>query len=119
MATMTREEVAKDLARWHFTVEPELRKILWVGTRAPESEPLRLLEVAVDRSGMARGIEVFAFDQTHDVPYPTEVVEITERELTLLVAGALSLPAGWALDDDVKIFTREGLGIPVEEDAAQ
>lgn len=117
---MTREEVARDLARWHFTVESQLRKILWIKTGAPENEnePVRLLEVATERGGMERGIEVFAFDKTNDVPYPTEVAEITERELTLIVAGVLSLPEGWTFDD-VKTFTREELGVPVHESAAE
>ncbi|HEU4409941.1 MAG TPA: hypothetical protein VFS43_32100 [Polyangiaceae bacterium] len=115
---MTREEVVRDLARWHFTVEPGLQTILWVGASAPETEPLRLLEVTSEQGGVVRGIEVFAFDRTADVPYPTEVAEVTALELSHALAGQLPLPDGWALDD-MKAFTRESLGVPDHEHAAQ
>jgi hypothetical protein len=113
---MTRAEVAADLMRWHFTVEPELTKILWVGPNEPDTAPLRFLEVASERGDMERGIEVFAFDATTDVPFPSEVAEVTEQELTLIVAGVLSLPLGWGLDG-ARAFTREALGIALQETA--
>lgn len=118
MAAQTREQVAEEMARWHFTVEPTLKKILWVAPHTPYDGPVRLLEVATERRGMERGIEVFAFDRTDDVPYPTEVAEITEREFNLVVAGQLSLPEGWMLDG-AKPFTRDKFGLLEHEPAAE
>jgi hypothetical protein len=114
MANTTRTEVAKDLARWHFIAEPEIKKIFWIGAPGPEGDPLRFLELAARRYGVDRGIEIFGFDATKDVPYASEVALITEQELSLVAAGVLSLPEGWALDDHVQTFTREALEVPVE-----
>ncbi len=79
-----------------------------MGTHEQEDAPIKLLEVASQRSGVDRGIEVFVFDPGHDVPFPSAVAEITELELSLIARGALSLPEGWGLDD-IRIFTREEL----------
>jgi len=98
MASIERERAAKDLAYWHFMAEPELKKIIWIGPNGRDDEPLRFLEVLPGRSGMEHGIEVFAFDATEDVPYPSEVAMVTEKELALVVAGVLSLPEGWSLN---------------------
>lgn len=117
MGLRSRAEVAEALARWHFAVEQELTKILWIRSE-PEDETVRLLEVATQRSGIERGVEVFAFDRTKDVPYPTEVAEITERELKLVVAGVLPLPLGWSLND-AKVFTRDEYGASPEKGAAE
>jgi hypothetical protein len=117
MANMTRTEVAKDLARWHFIAEPEIKKIFWIGAPGPEGDPLRFLELASRRYGGE--IEIFGFDGTREVPYPFEVALITEQELKLVAAGVLSLPEGWTLDDHVQTFTREALGVPVEAAGAE
>ena len=105
MANEQKERVARELAQWHFNAKPEMTKIIWVDPHGGDDEPLRFLEVLPGRSGVEHGIEVFAFDATDDVPYPSEVVMVTEKELTLVVADVLSLPEGWSLTE-AKTFTR-------------
>ena len=119
MANAKREEVARKLARWHFMAEPEITKIIWLGSSEErEDDPLRFLEILPGRYGVEHGIEVFGFDATTEVPYPFEVALVTPKELSLVIADVLSLPEGWSLEGEaVKVFTREALSVVAEADA--
>lgn len=108
-----RESVARDMARWHFTVEPLLTKVLWVRT---EDGPLRLIDVSVERPGIERGVEVFGFDATAEVPFPSEIIDLTERELGLLIARVMTLPPGWSLEN-ATVYTPDDLAVQAHRDA--
>lgn len=101
----TREQV-NEFVQHHFRVEPELRQVLWIGggsEPAPDA-PVKLLEVnaATPATG---SVEVFAFAPTADVPFRTEIAEITPEELERLRSDASLLPGGWDLGSAV-VFDR-------------
>lgn len=92
--------IARLLADAHREVEPTISRIVrLLSDREDESrEPVKLLEVnpATSPSG------IFPIAFTADpprVPYPSVVVEVTEKEFEQINAGALRLPEGWWLGD--------------------
>lgn len=95
---MKKDEVAKLLAEAHRAQEPSISRIIrLVSDREDDArEPVKLLEVNPATS--PSGILPIAFTaDPPSVPYPSVVVEVTEREFEQITAGALALPAGWRL----------------------
>jgi len=93
-----KEQVAEELIRWHFQVEPGLiavYRIISDNEDAPE-EPIKLLEVNVATVSTG-AFEAFGFAPTQDVPYPTLIAEVTPDELEQLRAAPGAIPAEWAL----------------------
>ena len=104
---MTRkDQVAFDLVKSHFDVEPHLKEIWRIDNENEFSptEPIKLLEVNV--ATVATGsITPFEFAPTQEVPFPTLVAEVTPEEFEKLSADPQRLPAGWSLRT-AKKFTR-------------
>lgn len=75
-------ETAKSLAKAHFGVEPNLKRIYLlepISEQDPD-EPIKLLEVV--EGTIERGIEPIAFtaDPEHGIEYPSVIVEISPAE---------------------------------------
>jgi hypothetical protein len=103
---MDKDEIARSLIEWHFRIERALRviyRVLADRENAPD-EPIKLLEVneATIRTG---SVEAFGFAPTEEVPFPTVIAEITERDLQEVLDGRMELPEGWELDHAM-LFTR-------------
>jgi len=95
-----KNETARLLANAHCESEPAIREIIRLvnDTENQSAEPIKLLEVnpATSPSGI---LPVVFGPDPPDVPYPSIVVEVTERELDEIRAGRLPLPNGWRLGD--------------------
>ncbi|MBZ5567282.1 MAG: hypothetical protein LAN64_05455 [Acidobacteriia bacterium] len=84
-------ETAESLAKAHFGVEPNLKRIHLiepVDDQNPE-DPIKLLEVV--EGTIERGIEPVAFtaDPAHGIEYPSIVIEISPTEYEAMRAGKL------------------------------
>lgn len=95
---MDKDQVAEELIRWHFQVEPGLVKVyrvLAVNENDP-TEPIKLVEVN-DQTASTGTFEAYGFAPTRDVPWPTLIAEVTPSELADLLRGG-RIPAGWDLE---------------------
>lgn len=94
----TKEDATRELAEWHFGVEPDLERVIRiVGDRedAP-GEPIKLLEV--NAATVATGsVEAYAFAPSMSVPFPTVIAEVTPDEYARIERNELPLPKGWSL----------------------
>jgi hypothetical protein len=94
----TKDEAVRELAQWHFGVEPDLTHVIRIvgdNEDAPD-EPIKLLEV--NAATVATGsVEPYAFAPSKSVPFPTVIAEVTPEEYERLQRGELKLPAGWSL----------------------
>jgi hypothetical protein len=107
-----RSTVAKELAEWHFEVEPDLTTIFWVNPNEAQSDaPIYLLEVTGSKQPPVQlnpgAVTAFSFDSTDDTPFPSSVAEVTQEELRLLQLGMLAAPTGWTVNlDSAQTFSR-------------
>ncbi len=93
-----KEQVATDLIRAHFHVEPHLTEIWRIlgDNEASPTEPIKLLEVNL--ATVATGIVTpFSFTATQDVPFPTVILEVTPDEFEVVKKDPSKLPRGWSL----------------------
>jgi len=97
----TKDEVARDLAQYHFRVEPELIRV-YIILSGSAGEPIRLLEVS-SATVPTGSVEPFGFPATGDVPYPTVIAEVTPEEEDRIRQGKVKLPDGWDLDSAERI----------------
>jgi hypothetical protein len=107
-----RQTVAKELAEWHFEVEPELTKIFWINPNDSGDAPICLLEVTGSSQLPVQlspgGVTAFNFNSTVDTPFPSSVAEVTPDELRLLQQGVLAAPQGWKVDlESAQTFSRD------------
>lgn len=96
----SKEEVARELVRVHFDVEPGLSRVFLVrtGNWDDPNEPIRLLEV--NANTVATGsIDAYSFTPTDATPYATSIAEITPEEFTQVERNQLPLPRGWSLSN--------------------
>jgi hypothetical protein len=96
--TRTKDEAARELATWHFGVEPDLEQVIRIlGDREDEpGEPIKLLEV--NAATVATGsVEPFAFAPSASVPFPTVLAEVTPEEFERIQRNEIELPRGWSL----------------------
>jgi hypothetical protein len=94
----TKDEAARELAEWHFGVEPELRRVIRIVTDNEDepNEPIKLLEV--NAATVATGsVEAYAFAPSPSVPFPTVIAEITPEEYERIQREEIRLPSGWSL----------------------
>jgi hypothetical protein len=102
---MTKRETAETLAKAHFEVEPNLRRVFVLergGGETPD-EPIALLEVV--EGTIERGIEPIAFtaDLAHGIPYPSVIVEVSPKEYEDIRNSRLDFgPHGWRLGEELK-----------------
>jgi hypothetical protein len=86
-------ETAESLAKAHFGVEPNLKRIRFiepVDNKDPD-DPIKLLEVV--EGTIERGIEPVAFtsDPAHGIEYPSIIVEVSPTEYEAILDGKLGL----------------------------
>jgi hypothetical protein len=94
----TKDEAAKELADWHFGIEPELTRVIRfvADNEDAPGEPIKLLEV--NAATVATGsVEPFAFAPSASVPFPTAIAEVTPEEFERIKRNELPLPRGWSL----------------------
>lgn len=106
MATRTKDEAARELAEWHFGVEPDLTQVIRIVGDHEDApgEPIKLLEV--NAATVATGsVEPFAFAATESVPFPTVIAEVTPEEYERIRRNEIELPAGWSLAK-TQLFSR-------------
>jgi hypothetical protein len=96
----TKAEVIRWLVDHHFRIEDGLQHILII--RGPRFEdpqdPIKLLEVNANTVPTG-SVEPFSFSPTADVPFITEIAEITPEEFQRIKQHELALPPGWSLED--------------------
>lgn len=101
-----KDQVAAELARAHFSVEPDIVAIYRVVANQQRekrpSEPVKLLEV--NANTVAAGICPVHFgpDPALGIDYASVVIEITPEEYESLVRGELTLPEGWKVADELR-----------------
>lgn len=96
--TTTKDKAARELADWHFGVEPDLKQVIRIvgGNEDEPNEPIKLLEI--NAATVATGsVEPFAFAPSKSVPFPTVIAEITPEELERIQRNEMKLPEGWSL----------------------
>jgi hypothetical protein len=94
----TKEAIARELAHWHFGVEPDLKQVLRIFTDNEDEpdEPIKLLEV--NAATVATGsVEPFAFAPSASVPFATVIAEVTPEEFGQIERNEMKLPKGWSL----------------------
>jgi hypothetical protein len=97
--TKPKDEAARELAEWHFSVEPYLVTVLRFVSDEEDAldEPIKLLEV--NGATVATGsVEPFFFGPSEGVPFATVIAEITPEEFERIERKELALPRGWSLD---------------------
>ena len=97
MAT-TKDEAARELAEWHFGVEPDLEQVIRIVADDEDAadEPIKLLEV--NAATVATGsVEPYAFAPSTSVPFPTVIAEVTPEEYGRIQRNEIKLPTGWSL----------------------
>ena len=99
----TKAEITQVIVQEHFRIEDGLELIAIV--RAQEDEPIRLIEINACTVSTG-GVEVFSFSPTPEVPFMTEVAEITPEEFEQLKSGVIDTPVGWSFDDIVDMIER-------------
>jgi hypothetical protein len=112
----TKDGVARTLADAHFRIEPGLRQIFRLRStdqvEAGEAEPVKLLEVnpATPRNGIVP--VYFAAHPASGIFYPSIIVEIHPEELLAVRQGALPLPHGWRVADELTRPAAEAERVP-------
>ncbi len=101
---MTRKQTAEALAKAHYSVEPNLLRVVVLEPvdETNETAPIALLEV-VDGT-IERGIEPvsFAADPARGVDYPSMIVEVSPREYEDIRNQTLDMRChGWKLGQEV------------------
>lgn len=95
---LTKEQAARELAIWHFGVEPDLKHVICiVGDNEDEpNEPIKHLEVHAGT--VATGsVEPFASAPSASVPFPTVIAEVAPEEFDRIERNETKLPEGWSL----------------------
>ncbi len=100
----TKEEVALDLADWHFQMDPSIQEIYIIPSNleGEEDDPINLLEVDVQAVETGH-VDAFRFNPAGDITYPSVVALITPYELEQIRHSALELPPGWSLEKAKRI----------------
>lgn len=102
---MTTEKLAatRKLARAHYAVDANITRIFAItGNAAYEmlpSTPIKLLEVNPDTP--PSGIMPLSFGPSQEIPFASVIVEVTPEELDRINAGALALPEGWKVGEEL------------------
>ena len=96
--TRTKDETVRELAAWHFGVEPELKQVIRIvgENENKPNEPIKLLEI--NAATVSTGsVEPFAFAPSASVPFPTLIAEVSPEEFEQINRQELRLPDGWSL----------------------
>jgi hypothetical protein len=106
-----KHEAARRLAQAHYLVEQGLASVYrLVSPVETETEPIKLLEV--NRDTVPTGIMPLGFDAAPErgIPYPSVIVEVTPDEYEQIRSGALVLPNGWQIEEEIP---NENAGVAV------
>ncbi len=100
MTIQTRDELARQLADAHYTVEPTIQHIyrLVAPAELAPDEPIKLLEV--NASSVPLGIRPVFFGPDADIPISSVVVDVAPEELQQIRSGLLALPNGWVIGEE-------------------
>jgi hypothetical protein len=95
----TKADVIHWLIDHHFRIEVGLEHIVIIrGSNFDDPrDPIKLLEVNANTLPTG-SVEPFSFSPTADVPFVTEIAEITPEEYRRLQQKELALPPGWTLE---------------------
>lgn len=99
-AQARRAEIARQLARHHFEIEPELQLVVYLDIEPDDT--LTLLEVT-GSTPASGSIEPFVFARTKDIPYVTRIAEVTPEEYEQFKLDSSRLPKGWDLSKGTSI----------------
>jgi hypothetical protein len=95
-------EVAMGLAKAHFALEPNLKRVCLIEPLESENprEPIKLLEVV--EGTIERGIDPIAFsaDPARGIDYPSIIVEVSPAEYEDIRRGKLHLRS-WTLGEEL------------------
>jgi hypothetical protein len=108
MIAAEKSQFAKALADAHRFYDPGIVRIirLVADSEHDSHEPVKLLEVNPDTS--PSGIVPIAFGADPPrVPFPSVVVEVTEREFQEINSGGMLLPDGWRLGETLYPSTNQ------------
>jgi hypothetical protein len=99
-----KDEVAKELARKHYDIEPGITRIFKLRDK-PELEdlsgaPIKLLEVNVDTAPSGIMPLYFGPVPSSGIPYPSVILEVTPDEFERIKLQELKLPEGWTIDEE-------------------
>jgi hypothetical protein len=96
---LSKEQAARVLADAHFGIEDGLERVFIIraGLDDPR-EPIKLLEVNANTVPTG-SVEPIPFSPSRDIPFVTEIAEISPEEFSRLERGELTLPPGWSLED--------------------
>ncbi len=97
-------ETAESLAKGHFDVEPNLKRIFLLEPVSEQdtNEPIKLLEVV--EGTIERGIEPIAFvaDPAHGIDYPSMIIEVSPNEFQHICDGRLNFgKRGWMIGKEL------------------
>jgi hypothetical protein len=89
--TKSKLETAKDLARYHFRVEPDLKHVFLLDPIREDDprEPIKLLEVVEGTLETDFEPVAFAANPGRGVAYPSLILEISPRQFNELQGGEL------------------------------
>ena len=107
-----KHEAARQLAQAHYLVEQGLVSIFRLVTPTEtDAEPVKLLEV--NRDTVPTGIMPLGFDAAPErgIPYPSVIIEVTPEEYEQIRSGALALPNGWQIAEEIP---NDNAGVAVE-----
>ena len=100
----TKDDIANQLARSHFDIEPGISRIFRLRDANREESPgipIKLLEI---NSGTAPvGVMPLQFGPSpaYGVPFSSVIVEVTPREFEQIHTAELSLPEGWSIAEEL------------------
>jgi len=102
--TKSKLEAAKKMARDHFRVDDQVKRIHLIDSPKDQDpdEPIRLLEVV--EGTLECGVQPIAFapDPDHGTEYPSEIIEVSPREYEAIQDGSLPLaPWGWTIGEEL------------------
>ena len=102
---MTKTDTAEVLAKSHYAVEPNLRRVFELDPVDENTSdgPVALLEVV--EGTIERGIEPIAFaaDPARGIEFPSVIVEVSPREYEDICRNRLDISAyGWRMGREIK-----------------
>ncbi|MGA3124946.1 MAG: hypothetical protein ABSF69_29735 [Polyangiaceae bacterium] len=98
----SKEDVARELVRAHFEVEPGLTRVFLIRSDdwGDPKKPIKLLEINANTLSTG-SVDPYSFTPTEDTPYATMIAEISPEEFEQLEQNKLVLPRGWSLENAV------------------
>ena len=99
---LTRDEAARELVDWHYTIDPRMTQAIRLlsANEDDPKEPLKFLEASPDaiESGV---VTTFTFGPADNFPYSMKIANITPEEMEQVRRNEISLPEGWSLENSI------------------